>query len=87
MKTTKIERLKASKQSKQLTDIFIEKDYTVNTLINGNISECITYLKDLIECGNVGIGIVYEELSNIRELSPARYDYIKNNVFNTISPF
>lgn len=65
----------------KLEEAFIKKDYAVETLINGNISECIDYLRKLFKCGTIGISVVHEELKSIQELVPDRYEYIKKKVF------
>jgi hypothetical protein len=63
------------------TKVFVSPNYGVETLINGNITECIEYLKDLLETGNVGIQTAYEELENIKNQVPDRYNFIKTSVF------
>jgi hypothetical protein len=52
--------------------------YACDTLINGNISECINYLNKLIDIGF--FIIVHDELTIIKENIPNRYEYIKTKL-------
>lgn len=64
-------------------ELYIREDqYAVETLINGNITECIKYLKGLIDYGLTGIMTMHDELINIKEKCPDRYDYIRKRVFS-----
>lgn len=67
---------------RDLIQIVVCPKYGVNTLINGNISECIIYLRELISAGSAGVNIAYEELNDIKELCPERYEYVKEKVFS-----
>ena len=66
---------------KDFEQIYVCPDYAVNTLINGNISECIKYLRDLIGTGITGMKEASEQLTKIKEDCPERYEYIKENVY------
>ena len=57
-------------------------NYGVETLINGNVSECVRYLKELIGTGMAGIEEAHEQLMQIKQSCPDRYDYVKENVFS-----
>lgn len=64
-------------------DVYMQRNnYAFETLINGNISECIQYLKGLIDYGLIGIGALHDELIGIKEHCPDRYEYIKAKVFS-----
>lgn len=64
-------------------DVYIQTyPYAVETLINGNVTECITYLKGLIEYGLIGIGAMHDELITIKEQYPERYAHIRAKVFS-----
>jgi hypothetical protein len=63
-------------------EIYLSPNYAIDTLINGNISECITYLRSLIGTGLVGISVVNDELSEIKIHCPERYNYVKEKVFS-----
>jgi hypothetical protein len=67
---------------RSLMETFVAANYATDTLVNGNISECITYLKDLLECGSAGVKIVYEELDSIKANVPDRYNFVYHNVFS-----
>lgn len=70
------------KQEKEIPfDKYFIKGYALETLINGNISECIEYLKGLFEYGLTGILCIHEELITIKEEYSDRYEYIKARVF------
>ncbi len=56
--------------------------YAADTLINGNISHCIEYIQQLICCGIGGMSAAHDELLNIKDICPDRYDYIKSKVFS-----
>lgn len=66
---------------KEFEQVFVCPDYAVNTLINGNVSECIQYLRDLIGTGIVGMKEASEQLIKIKEQLPERYKYINDNVY------
>jgi hypothetical protein len=63
-------------------DQYLINNYAVNTLINGNISECIKYLRGLFEYGKPGMNVIHDELLNIRAQVPDRYEYIKEKTFS-----
>jgi len=73
---------KLNPSGRDLIQIVVCPQYGVNTLINGNISECINYLRELISAGSTGVNIAYEELNDIKELCPERYEYVKEKVFS-----
>ena len=60
---------------------FVAANYGVETLINGNITECLEYLRRMKKTGLTGEMLVHEELTNIKSLVPERYEYIKSKVF------
>lgn len=66
---------------KEFEQVFVCPDYAVTTLINGNISECIKYLRDLIGTGITGMKEASEQLIKIKEQLPERYKYINDNVY------
>lgn len=71
------------KKSETPFDVYVQiNGYAAETLINGNISECIKYLKGLIEYGLTGIGAMHDALMRIKEECPDRYDYIRAKVFS-----
>ena len=55
--------------------------YAAETVINGNVSHCIEYLRDLRECGIVGEMVAHDELVNLKQTCPDKYNYIKEKVF------
>lgn len=55
--------------------------YSVETLINGNISHCIEYLKGLKSYNDAGLLTLHKELLLIKIHAPERYEYIINKVF------
>jgi hypothetical protein len=67
---------------KEFEQIFVCPDYAVTTLINGNISECIQYLRDLIGTGITGMKEASEQLIKIKEQCPERYEYINDKVYS-----
>lgn len=62
--------------------VYAGKDYAVNCLINGNPTQTIIYLKDLITSGHTGMNVAHDELIKIKEKVPEKYEYIKKQVFN-----
>lgn len=60
----------------------VANDYAVDTLVNGNISECIAHLRLLISNGLPGIELVHDQLMKIKESCPERYEYVKLRVFS-----
>lgn len=56
--------------------IKIDFDYPINTLINGNVTECINTLNDILKMG--GVNWVHQQLLKIKEndLVNSRYNYI-----------
>jgi hypothetical protein len=57
--------------------------YATETLINGNTSECITYLKGLFEYGKVGMRAIRQELLSINYTVPDKYKYVMGQVFSS----
>jgi hypothetical protein len=57
-------------------------NYAVETLINGNISECVDYLKRIKATSIAGDQVAHEELMAIKEQVPEKYNYIKSKVFS-----
>lgn len=55
--------------------------YALETLINGNISHCIEYVRGLLSYGINGIHAAHDALVLIKEDYPASYNYIKTHVF------
>lgn len=64
-------------QSK-LEQILLPDGYACETLINGNISECIKYLNELIKEGF--FIIAHNELVMIKENQYNKYEYIKSKL-------
>lgn len=62
-------------------DQYYIHNYAADTLHNGNISECIKYLRGLFEYGKTGMSVIHDELINIKNNIPERYEYIKNKTF------
>lgn len=54
--------------------------YACDTLINGNISHCIDYLRHL-NMHRMSI-LIHKELCLIKEHCPDRYDYVLNKLGN-----
>jgi hypothetical protein len=54
--------------------VFEHTGYATETLMNGNISHCIEYLKHLNWCG--ATIKIHQELELIKEHCPERYDFI-----------
>lgn len=69
---------------KVLDEVFIHSGYAAETLINGNISHCIEYIRELTDCGKTGIQIAFDELEMIKQQVPERYNFIKASVFNPL---
>lgn len=69
-------------KQKPKIDYIQTNGYAAETLINGNISECVNYLKGLLEYGLIGIGTMHDELMTIKEQYPERYDYVRAKVFS-----
>lgn len=63
---------------KRLDEIFISENYSIDTLVNGNITECIRYIDELISNGY--FTPAHEELVKIKEQYPEKYKYVKNKV-------
>jgi len=63
-------------------DQYYIHNYATETLINGNISECIQYLQGLFDYGKPGMRVIHDELCSINYSIPARYKYIKDKVFS-----
>lgn len=66
---------------KTFDEVFVAPDYALTTLINGNVTECISYLRDLIATGATGSQEAHEQLVKICEADPTRYRYILSKVF------
>lgn len=65
-------------QQTSLGDISLPNGYAYQTLLNGNVSECIRFLNELIQQGF--FIVVHYELTIIKENAPNRYDYIKSKL-------
>ena len=63
---------------RQLSDELQVFGYASETLINGNISECIRYI-ELLYSKNLNTW-AHEELTLIKENCPERYNYILKKV-------
>ncbi len=61
-----------------IDEILEPNGYASETLINGNITECISYLNKLIDLGF--FIIAHDELIIIKENIPNWYKYIKANL-------
>jgi hypothetical protein len=76
-----IQKIKPNIMTNTQTDfkqILQPNGYACDTLINGNITECINYLNKLIDKGF--FIIVHDELTIIKENIPYRYEYIKTKL-------
>lgn len=62
--------------------LFAGHEYALNTLINGNISECILYLRSLRRTGITGQSVTHEELKKIAEFVPDKYEFIQRSVYS-----
>jgi hypothetical protein len=62
-------------------DKYFLPKYATETLINGNISECISYLRGLFQYGKVGMNVIHDELISIMNQVPERYEYVKKETF------
>ncbi len=62
----------------KLEQILLPDGYACETLINGNISECIKYLNELIKEGF--FIIAHNELVMIKENQFNKYEYIKSKL-------
>ncbi len=69
-------------EQREFEQVFICPDYALNTLINGNVSECIQYLRDLLGTGITGMKETSEQMMKIKKHCPERYQYINDNVFS-----
>ncbi len=67
---------------KTIDKVYVYDGYAADTLINGNVSECIRYIKEMMNLGSAGIGIAVDELMKIKELCPERYDFVKSKINN-----
>ena len=63
---------------KEFTQIYVEHGYAAETLINGNISEAIRYLNELINGGY--FSTAHEELIKIKEDCAEKYPYILSKI-------
>lgn len=66
------------KNKKDLEQIYVEHGYAAETLINGNISEAIRYLNELINSGY--FSTAHEELIKIKEDCAEKYPYILSKI-------
>lgn len=69
-------------QKKDFLAVYVSPNYAVETLVNGNITECITHLRDLISSGITGVDLAYEQLNEIKIQVPEKYKYVKDKVFS-----
>ncbi len=66
-----------------LEQILLPEGYACETLINGNVSQCIKYLNELIKEGF--FIIAHNELVMIKENQFNKYEYITSKlIFQTI---
>lgn len=65
-------------KKQRIENIMLPSGYAADTLINGNVSECIRYLNELLECR--ATVFVWEELEDIKERCPERFCYIKSKL-------
>jgi|APGre2960657373_1045057.scaffolds.fasta_scaffold238668_2 hypothetical protein len=66
------------KNKKDLEQIYVAHGYAAETLINGNISECVRYLNELINNGY--FSTAHEELIKIKEDCAEKYPYILSKI-------
>lgn len=62
------------------TEYYEGRGYASETLINGNFSHCVEYLRGLLDYKETGLKTMLDELDLIRENCPERYEAIKNRV-------
>ena len=55
--------------------VYVHEGYAAETLLNGNISECIRYIKEIAE---FSLEIAFDELLKVKELCPNKYEYVKS---------
>lgn len=65
-------------KKQKIEEIMLPSGYAADTLINGNISECIRYLNELLEYR--ATVFVWEELNDIKERCPEKFSYIKSKL-------
>ena len=63
---------------KEFTNIYVKHGYAAETLINGNISECVRYLNEFINNGY--FKTAHEELIKIKEDCAEKYPYILSKI-------
>jgi uncharacterized protein YqgV (UPF0045/DUF77 family) len=59
---------------KTIDEVYVHEGYAAETLINGNISECIRYIKEM---NKISSDIAFDELLKVKELCPNKYEYVK----------
>lgn len=62
----------------EFTKIYVKHGYAAETLINGNISECVRYLNELINNGY--FSTAHEDLIKIKEDCAEKYPYILSKI-------
>lgn len=73
----------SNENGNRFTDIFVDFDYPLETLINGNKSECINHLREFLKIGcPASISYIHDSLLMIfKNFDFGTYEYVKTNVF------
>lgn len=66
----------------EFIQVFVCPDYAVITLQNGNISECVRYLRELVGTGLTGMKDATDQISKIKHHFPESYEYIIDKVYS-----
>lgn len=59
---------------------YLPRGYAAETLINGNFTHCVEYLRGLLNYGTTGAKAMHEELQLIKEYAPDRYNTILSRI-------
>ena len=66
----------------EFEQIYVCPNYAIITLKNGNISECVRYLRELVGTGLSGMREATEQLTKIKYHFPERHEYIIEKVYS-----
>ncbi len=70
------------KNNQTFTEYCEHKGYAAETLLNGNFTHCVEYLRGLSNYGAIGAYRLHEEMQNIKETAPHKYEAVKNAYLN-----